>query len=97
MSAYLELYNSFKSAYTNDAKKNFIKKFYKKLVLDKSNGDFIVILLRIFKESNEDLAKIINAKNLIDYYTKTYHQENKDFIIQELKERNFNTDNLIFA
>ena len=90
-------YQNLYAVYKNCKNENVLKATYKILSSSDSDPDQVIIILKIFKENNKNTNKLISLEKLIDYYTKVIYQENEEFIIQELKERNFNIDNLIFA
>lgn len=75
---------------------NLVRKMFKQL-LEISGPDMALILLEVLKNAGENTDKLISTEKLVSSYVETSYEETRQFIIEELKKRNFNLDNLIFA
>lgn len=94
MNTYFLLYKLLENKYIDNP--ILTKKLFK-IYLKNNSSDMFVILLEIFKNSGENITNLITVNKLVSSYVETSYEENRKFIIEELKERNFNLDNLIFA
>lgn len=94
MNTYFLLYKLLENKYIDNP--TLTRKIFK-LYIKNNSSDMFIILLEIFKNNGENISNLITVNKLVSSYVETSYEENRKFIIEELKERNFNLDNLIFA